>query len=74
MYYEIPVPWVHHKLCNGMECSKHSMVKSPYLFSTCNMDARNIKFLRTHNLVRQDYSRIDVQCPNKLSENNDDLR
>ena len=48
MYYEIPVPWVHHNLCNGMECSKHSMVKSPYLFSTCNMDAGNIKFLRTH--------------------------
>ena len=39
MYYEIPVPWVHHNLCNGMECSKHSMVKTPYLFSTCNMDA-----------------------------------
>ena len=44
-------------LCNGMECSKHNMVKSPYLFSTCNMDARNIKFLRTHNLIRQDYGR-----------------
>ena len=57
MYYEIPVPWVHHNLCNGMECSKHSMVKWPYLFSTCNMDGRNIKFVRTHNLVRQDYSR-----------------
>ena len=35
---------------------KHSMVKSPYLFSTCNMDVKNIKLLRTHNLVCQDYS------------------
>ena len=32
MYDEIPVPWVHNNLYNGMESSKHSMVKSPYLF------------------------------------------
>ena len=24
--------WVHHKVCNGMESAKYSIVKSPYLF------------------------------------------
>ena len=32
----LPNGWnsVYHNLCNGMESSKHSMVKSPYFFST----------------------------------------
>ena len=47
---------VHHNLCNGMESSKHSMVKSPYFFSTFIVDARGI--------VSQAY-------PNKLLDNND---
>ena len=40
----LPNGWnsVYHNLCNGMESSKHSMVKSPYFFSTFIVDARSI--------------------------------
>ena len=50
----LPNGWnsVYHKLCNGMESSKHSMVKSPYFFSTFIVDA-------SRSIVSQAY-------PNKL--------
>ena len=71
MYYEIPVPWVHHNLCNGMECSKHSMVKTPYLFSTCNMDAPETYSFWEHIILYAKIIAVHVQCPNKLLHNND---
>ena len=75
MYYEIPVPWVHHNLCNGMECSKHSMVKSLYCL------VFNLQHgCQEHKVPENTYSWYakiivaHVQCPNKLLENNDDHR
>ena len=53
----LPNGWnsVYHNLCNGMESSKHSMVKSPYFFST---------FIVYPKLTLTSY-------PNKLLDNND---
>ena len=46
-----------------MESSKHSMVKSPHLFSTCIMDVRNTLYAMI--------IAVHVQYSNKLLDNYD---
>ena len=46
--------WVHHDVCNRMESTKYSTVKSPYLFSIDNVNVRAVRriFARGANELR----------------------
>ena len=74
MYYEIPVPWVHHNLCNGMECSRHSMVKSPTCFQPATWMPEiysSWEHIILYAKIIAVHVHVHVQCPNKLLHNND---